>query len=84
MADENITPAPASIDAAAPEWASRILKVSEVAGIVDENPSTIYRKISADIYPGLIHFGSSSRMPGWELWQRVKKRMAERDKPKAA
>ena len=68
-----------AIDPAAPEWASRLLKVRETAEIVGENPSTVYRKIDADIYPKLIHIGSSSRMPGWELWGRIKAKLAERE-----
>ena len=75
---------PDNIDTTAPEWASRLLKVGEVANIVDENPSTIYRKIDSGIYPKLIHMGSSSRMPGWELWERVKRLLAEREEPEAA
>ena len=71
------------IDPPAPEWASRLLKVREVCGIVDENPSTIYRKVGAGIYPGLIHMGGSSRMPGWDLWGVIKALMAERDEPEA-
>ncbi len=71
-------------DPATPEWAGRLLKVREVAVIVGENPSTVYRKVDTGIYPSLIHMGSSSRMPGWDLWERVKGLMAECDKPEAA
>ena len=66
-------------DPAAPEWASRLLKIREWADIVNENPSTVYRKIEVGIYPPIIHFGSSSRLAGWECWSRLKQRMAERD-----
>ena len=79
MADEKTTPKPASIDNVAPEWASRLLPIPEFADIVGENPSTIYRKIDAGIYPPIIHIGSSSRLAGWECWSRLKERMAERD-----
>ncbi len=54
------------IDPTAPEWASRLLKIREFATIVGENPSTVYRKIDAGIYPAIIHIGSSSRLAGWE------------------
>ncbi len=64
-----------------PEWTSRLLKVPEVAAIVGENPSTVYRKIDAGIYPPLIHIGNSSRMPGWNLWERIKRLMAEHIEP---
>ena len=73
-----------SIDSAAPEWASRLLKVREVSITVAENPSTIYRKDAAGIYPGMIHMGGRSRMPGWDLWGVIKARMAERGAPEAA
>jgi len=73
-----------TIDPAAPEWASRLLKIREFAGIVGENPSTIYRKIDAGIYPPIIHIGNSSRLAGWECWRGIKERMAERDEPGAA
>ncbi len=72
------------IDPAPPEWANRLLKVREVAAIVGENPSTVYRKVDVGIYPPLIHIGNSSRMPGWNLWERVKRLMAECDEPEAA
>ena len=72
------------IDPAAPEWASRLLKIREVAAIVGENPATVYRKIDADIYPSTVHIGGSSRMPGWELWGRIKGLMAKRNEPEAA
>ena len=68
------------IDPTAPEWAHRFLKIREVATIVGENPATVYRKIDAEIYPGIIHIGSSSRIPGWELWERLKRLMAKRDR----
>ena len=84
MAGENTTPKPVNLDSAAPEWASRLLPIPEFADIVGENPSTIYRKIEAGIYPGLIHLGSSSRLAGWECWGVLKKRLAERDASKAA
>ena len=73
-----------TIDPAAPEWASRLLKIPEWAEIVDENPSTVYRKIDAGIYPAIIHIGSSSRLAGWECWSCLKERMAMRDTPGAA
>ena len=72
-----------NIDPAAPEWASRFLKIREFANIVGENPSTVYRKIDAGIYPSIIHIGSSSRLAGWECWGGLKERMAEREKPEA-
>ena len=59
-------------DPGVPEWASRLLKIREVAVIVGENPSTIYRKIDAKIYPPTFHIGSSARIPGWELWECIK------------
>ena len=68
-------------DPAPPEWASRLLKVREVAAIVGENPATVYRKIDSGIYPKLIHMGNSSRMPGWNLWERIKRLMAEHIEP---
>ena len=71
-------------DPAAPEWAHRLLKIREWASIVRENPSTIYRKIDAGIYPPIIHIGSSSRLAGWECWRGIKERMAERNEPEAA
>ena len=61
-----------TIDPAAPEWASRLLKIREVAVIVGENPSTIYRKIDAGIYPAIFHIGSSARIRGWQLWESIK------------
>ena len=70
---------PENIDPAAPEWATRFLSIPEFARIVGENPSTIYRKIDAGIYPGIIHIGHSSRLAGWECWHRLKKRMAARN-----
>ncbi len=73
-----------SIDPAAPEWASRLLKIRETAVIVGENPATVYRKIDAGIYPPIVHIGSSSRIPGWELWERLKRLMDERDGAEAA
>ena len=73
-----------TIDPAAPEWASRFLKIREFANIVGENPSTVYRKIDAGIYPGIIHIGGSARLAGWECWSLLKERMAERDAPEAA
>ena len=72
------------IDPAAPEWASRLLPIREVAAIVGENPATVYRKINAKIYPNIVHIGSSSRIPGWELWDRVKGFMDSRNEPEAA
>ena len=71
-------------DPTAPEWASRLLKIREAAVIVGENPSTVYRKIDAGIYPPIVHIGSSSRIPGWELWDHIKSLMAERPGAKAA
>jgi predicted DNA-binding transcriptional regulator AlpA len=61
-----------TIDPAAPEWASRLLKIRETAVIVGENPATVYRKIDAGIYPPIVHIGSSSRIPGWKLWECIK------------
>ena len=49
MANENTTLKPATIDSAAPAWASEFLKIREWADIVHENPSTVYRKIDAGI-----------------------------------
>ena len=72
------------IDHAAPEWASRLLKIREFASIVNENPSTVYRKIDAGIYPAIIHIGGSARLAGWECWGRLQEHMAERDAPAAA
>jgi predicted DNA-binding transcriptional regulator AlpA len=62
-------------DPTAPEWASRLLKIPEVATIVGENPVTVYRKVEAGLYPDILHIGSSSRIRGWELWGRIKRRM---------
>ena len=76
---QNNTTTPA--DPAAPEWARRLLKVREVAVIVGENPATVYRKVDAGIYPPLIHIGNSSRMPGWSLWERIKRLIAEHIEP---
>ena len=61
-----------TIDPGIPEWASRLLKIREVASIVGENPATVYRKIDAEIYPPIFHIGSSSRIRGWELWACIK------------
>ena len=72
------------IDTTAPEWASRLLKIREWARIVGEIPATVYRKIDAGIYPPIIHFGSSARLPGWKCWECVKARMAGQDEPEAA
>ncbi len=73
-----------TIDPAAPEWASRLLKIPEYARIEGVNPATVYRRIDAGIYPEIIHIGGSARLPGWECWHRVKARMAKRDEPEAA
>ena len=70
-------------DPAAPEWATRLLKIREAAVIVGENPSTVYRKIDAGIYPAIVHIGSSSRIPGWELWDRLEGLMAKRARDEA-
>ena len=67
-----------TIDPGIPEWASRLLKIRETAAIVGENPATVYRKIDAGIYPAIVHIGSSSRIPGWELWDRINGLMAKR------
>ena len=67
-----------TIDPARPEWASRLLKIRETAAIVGEHPVTVYRKIDAGIYPAIVHIGSSSRIPGWELWDRINGLMAQR------
>ena len=72
-----------TIDPAAPEWASRLLPIPEAATITGEHPVTVYRKSAAGIYPAIIHFGSSSRIPGWELWDRLKGLMAERTRDEA-
>ncbi len=82
MANEQNTQKP--IDPAAPEWAARFLSIPEFARIVGENPSTIYRKIDAGIYPAIVHFGSSARLAGWECWLNVKGHMAERGGAEAA
>ena len=66
-------------DPAAPEWASRFLKIPEFAGIVREDNSTVYRKINAGIYPQIIHVNKSARLAGWECWEVIKARMAARD-----
>ncbi len=73
-----------SIDPAAPEWASRLLKIRETAAIVGENPATVYRKIDAGIYPAIVHIGSSSRVPGWELWECLKRLTDARSETEAA
>ncbi len=73
-----------SIDPAAPEWASRLLKIRETAVIVGENPATVYRKIDAGIYPPIVRFGSSSRIRGWELWERLKRLTDARSETEAA
>ncbi len=62
-----------TIDPAAPEWASRLLPIPETAAIVGEHPATVYRKSAAGIYPPIVHFGSSSRIAGWELWDRLER-----------
>ena len=67
-----------TIDPGIPEWASRLLKIRETAAIVGEHPVTVYRKIDAGIYPAIVHIGSSSRIPGWELWDRINGLMAQR------
>ena len=71
-------------DPDAPEWAGRLLPIPEFARIEGVNAATVYRRIDAGIYPGIIHIGSSSRLAGWECWERIKARMAERDEPEAA
>ena len=68
---------PQTIDPTAPEWAARLLKIREAAAIVGENPATVYRKIESGIYPPIIHIGSSSRIPGWDLWDRLKSLISE-------
>ncbi len=60
-----------TIDPGVPEWASRLLKIREVAAIVGETQPTVYRKINGGIYPALLHIGHSSRIRGWELWDRL-------------
>jgi predicted DNA-binding transcriptional regulator AlpA len=72
------------IDPTAPEWASRLLPIPEFATIVGEHPVTVYRKIDAGIYPPIIHIGSSSRIPGWEAWERLKSLMDARSEIEAA
>ncbi len=72
-----------SIDPAAPEWASRLLPIPETATITGEHPATVYRKSAAGIYPDIIRFGSSSRIRGWELWDRLKRPTAERTRDEA-
>ena len=62
----------------APEWATRLLKIPEFATIVRENPATVYRKIRSGIYPPIMHLGSSSRLKGWECWDVIQGRMANR------
>ena len=82
MANENSTTI--TIDNDAPEWASRLLPIPEYAAIEGVNPSTVYRRIIEGVYPPVIRTGSSSRLPGWECWSRLKKRMADRDSSEAA
>ncbi len=72
-----------SFDPAAPEWASRLLPIPETATITGEHPATVYRKSAAGIYPPIVHFGSSSRILGWELWGRLKRPTAERTRDEA-
>ena len=71
-------------DPAAPEWASRLLPIPEVAQIEGVNPATVYRRIAAGIYPGIIHINGSARLAGWEHWDRVKARMDARSETEAA
>ena len=72
-----------TIDPDRPEWASRLLPIPEYASIEGVNPSTVYRRIEAGIYPSIIHVGSSARLAGWECWARVKAQMAKRARDKA-
>ena len=67
------------IDPTAPEWANRLLPIPEFARIEGVNAATVYRRISAGIYPGIIHVGASARLAGWECWDRTKAHMAKRD-----
>ncbi len=73
-----------TFQSSAPEWASRLLPIPDFARIEGVNPATVYRRIDAGIYPGIIHIGSSARLAGWECWGVLKKRLAERDASKAA
>ena len=73
-----------TIDPTAPEWASRLLPIPEVARIEGVNPATVYRRIAAGIYPGIIHINGSARLAGWECWDRVKARMDARSETEAA
>ncbi len=61
-----------NIDPAAPEWARRLLPIPETATITGEHRATVYRKSAAGVYPAIVRFGSSSRIRGWELWDRLK------------
>ena len=72
-----------TIDPDRPEWADRLLPIPEFAQIVHEHPATVYRKSAAGIYPAIIHFGSSSRIRGWELWARLRSSTAERTRDEA-
>ncbi len=73
-----------SIDPAAPEWASRLLPIPETATINGENPATVYRKSASGVYTAIVSFGSSSRIRGWELWDRLKSPMAKRTRDEVA
>ena len=84
MASDTATPNPATTDPAAPEWVSRLLPIPEYAAIEGVNPSTVYRRISAGVYPQVIHLNGSARLAGWECWNRLQERMAERDAAEAA
>ncbi len=61
-----------NIDPDRPEWADRALSIPTTATITGEHPATVYRKSVAGIYPPIVHFGSSSRILGWELWECIK------------
>ena len=80
---QDYTTTPATTPAAAPEWADRLLPIPEFARIEGVNPATVYRRIDAGIYPGIIHIGSSARLAGWECWDRIKARMAARNEEAA-
>ncbi len=71
-------------DPATPEWAKRLLPIPEFARIEGVNPATVYRRIDAGIYPGIIHISGSARLAGWELWERLKRLMDARSETEAA
>ena len=72
-----------TIDADRPEWADRALSIPTTATITGEHVVTVYRKSAAGIYPPIVRFGSSSRILGWELWDRLNSPTAERTRDEA-